>query len=247
MWSEKSSSDVSHNAVIQQGIEAKPDREEEMRSIKQLTILLAALAVCLSPLAAQEKSSSSSKQSLNSSDSEVSSTSSSTGLQIKNSSTTVQRTESKTNSSSAQNLEGSSQSAGTRPPDTGVFSIPTERTSIRFVPRFKQRINDLGDQIRLARSKGFITPEEESRLQERQSKLLLQEADVSQKGFLKPDLDALEKAVTLLNGDVFAAMRKSDPVKSGSAEKEINDPNLIPAYTDPELQPNSGTPSAQKK
>jgi hypothetical protein len=114
------------------------------------------------------------------------------------------------------------------------------------VPKFKQRLNDIADQIKMAQGKNFITAAEASQFLERENKLLSVEADASKNGFPKSSIDDLEKAITLLNGDLFKAMRKSDPVKPGTAEKEVNDPNLIPAYPDPELQPGSGQMEQKK-
>lgn len=92
----------------------------------------------------------------------------------------------------------------------------------------------------MARSKGFITDAEASQFLDRKTKLLDVEAEANKKAFPKDDIDSLEKAITLLNSDLFKAMRKTDPVKPGQADKEVNDPHLIPAYPDPELQPGSG-------
>lgn len=111
-----------------------------------------------------------------------------------------------------------------------------------FVPKFKERLLNLADQIKLVQSKGFITAEEASSFLSRQAALLAQESEAARKGFPRAEVDALEKGVTLLNSDLFKASRKSDPVKPGAAETEVNDPNLIPAYPDPELQPGSKKP-----
>lgn len=94
--------------------------------------------------------------------------------------------------------------------------------------------------MKMAQTKGFITGDEFNQFQERKAGLLSQEESASKKGFPKEEIDKLETAVTQLNADLFKAMRKSDPVKPGPAETEVNDPNLIPAYPDPELQPGSG-------
>ncbi len=67
------------------------------------------------------------------------------------------------------------------------------------------------------------------------------EEKTRQDGFPKPEADDLEKSITKLNSDVFSASHKSNPVKAGSAEKEVHDPNLIPAYPDANLQPGSGS------
>lgn len=110
----------------------------------------------------------------------------------------------------------------------------------KFVPKFKERIRNLGEQIQMAQGKGFIGSQEANAFMDRQAKLLIQEQEAAKKEFQKEDMDKLETDITVLNGDLFKAMRKSDPVKPGAAETEVNDPNLIPAYPDPELQPGSG-------
>lgn len=134
-----------------------------------------------------------------------------------------------------------------RPADDGVFRIRTEKPSILFIPRFKQRLNDIGAQIKMAEQKGFISPQDAQTFASRASLLLLQESEVSEKGFPKPVLDDLEKSITLLNSDLFAAMHKKNPIRPGLSEKEINDPNLIPAYSDPALQPRARQTSEPAK
>jgi len=106
--------------------------------------------------------------------------------------------------------------------------------------KYQQRIKDLGDQIQLLGNKGLITKEEVAQFMERQSQLGKSEESVRNGGFQKPATDELEKSVTLLNADVFKASHKSNPIKPGQAEKEVNDPNLVPAYPDANLQPGSG-------
>lgn len=110
----------------------------------------------------------------------------------------------------------------------------------KFVPKFKERIKNLAEQIQMAQSKGFIEPEKAKDFLAEQAKLLQQEEAAAKNNFPKEELDKLETAITVLNGNLFKAMRKNDPVKPGPAESEVNDPNLIPAYPDPELQPGSG-------
>lgn len=174
------------------------------------------------------------------------------------SSSTVHMTESSSSSVSSQQSSSSSSahfgggssnnssSSGSSSPgaSTAIFSV---KPSIKFLPKFKQRIIDLGDQIRLAQNKGFITADEGGKFLERQSKLLSVEAEASKKGFAKADVDDLEKAITLFNGDLFKVMHKQDPIKPSPADSEVNDPNLIPAYPDKDLQAGSGlSPDAKK-
>ncbi len=121
----------------------------------------------------------------------------------------------------------------------------TESTEVGR-PKYKQRITDLGDQIRLIQNKGFISQGEADKFLSRQSELTSMEKETREKGFPKPATDDLEKAITLLNEEVFKASHKTNPVKAGQAENEVNDPNLIPAYPDRNLQPGSGHLSGSK-
>jgi hypothetical protein len=107
--------------------------------------------------------------------------------------------------------------------------------------KYAQRVKDLGEQIRLVRSKGLITQDDESKFVARQQELRTIEEKTRQGGFQKPEADELEKSITKLNADLFAASHKSDPIKPGQAQKEVHDPNLIPAYPDANLQPGSGS------
>jgi hypothetical protein len=113
-------------------------------------------------------------------------------------------------------------------------------------PKYRQRIKDLGEQIHLVQSKGFISQDEATKFLDRQSKLFSMEAEARNNGFPKPATDDLEKAITLLNEEVFKASHKNNPIKPGQAEREVNDPNLIPAYPDKDLQPGSGQASTSK-
>lgn len=149
-------------------------------------------------------------------------------------------------SDASQSLPG----LGQKPDKSGVVlspgtagsseSVRTVRPTLIFVPKFRERLINLGDQIRMVQAKGFISAEESSAFLSRQAVLLEQETTAAKNGFQRAEVDSLEKAITLLNSDLFKASKKSDPVKPGPAETEVNDPNLIPAYPDAELQPGSG-------
>jgi len=105
---------------------------------------------------------------------------------------------------------------------------------------YQQRIKDLGDQVHLLQGKGLLTNDEVSKFTERLSQLSKTEQTVRSAGFQKVPTDELEKAVTKLNADVFKASHKDNPIKPGQADQEVNDPNLIPDYPDPNLKPGSG-------
>ncbi len=107
--------------------------------------------------------------------------------------------------------------------------------------KYAQRVKDLGEQIRLARGKGLISEDDASKFTARQQELKGMEEKTRQGGFQKPQADELEKSITRLNADLFAASHKTNPIKPGQAEKEVHDPNLIPAYPDANLQPGSGS------
>jgi hypothetical protein len=106
--------------------------------------------------------------------------------------------------------------------------------------KYQQRIKDLGEQIQMLESKGLLTKDESAKFMQRQSQMSTSEEAIRNGGFQKGPTDELEKSVTLLNSDVFKASHKSNPVKPGQADKEVNDPNLVPAYPDANLQPGSG-------
>ena len=193
-------------------------------------LLLTALMSGLLPLSAEnEQSYSQTKSSANSN----------TQTSRKSSAVLPAAPTAKTDRLPVQTKTSTIESPPVRPADNGIFTLPPEKTSITFIPKFKQRINDLGAQIRLVESKGLITSGEAGAFLDRQARLLLQEAQANNQGFRTAELNALEKAITLLNADLFAATHKNSPVKPGTAEKEINDPNLIPDYPDPELKPHN--------
>lgn len=206
--------------------------EFNMLRAKAFTVSLAMVGLCLLHLSARAQTSMSEESTSGSSSSSSNSSSSS-------SSTEVRREPGVWNAEQRSNL--------VRPVDNGTFTVPNVKPSIMFVPKFKQRLNDLADQVHLAQGKAFITADEAAKFMERQSKLLTVEADLSRRGYPKEELDSLEKSITSLNADLFAAMHKTDPVKPTASEKEVNDPNLIPAYNDPELKPGSGHVDAPKK
>lgn len=219
-----------------------------MSIISKLSLLLAISAVNLAPVFADEQQQSD-KQNQSAQSTSSSSTSEAVGPDgtVTRKTTYSRSSSSSTSSAKSENSSpGSNASAGaivgsTPGEEAGAIIESNQNGVIRkFVPKFRQRLVDLADQVKMAQGKGFITADEASKFMDRQAKLLVQEESANKKGFPRPELDELERAITLLNGDLFKAMRKADPVKPGASEAEVNDPNLIPAYNDPELQPGSG-------
>ncbi|MBX9719756.1 MAG: hypothetical protein K2X81_00035 [Candidatus Obscuribacterales bacterium] len=127
------------------------------------------------------------------------------------------RVESHSSSNNTVNSSSSSSSSSTGSDAVGGDSsfssetVRTEKPSIFFVPKFKQRILDLKEQITLGQTKGFLSSEEVAAFMQRDGQLLLQEEDLAKKNYPKAQLDDLEKAITLLNGDLFKAMNKKGP------------------------------------
>ena len=119
-------------------------------------------------------------------------------------------------------------------------SVQISETTELGQAKYAQRVKDLGEQIRLVQSKGLISQDAATKFLDRQTKLKAQEEETRKGGFQKPAADNLEQAITKLNSDLFAASHKSNPIKPGQADKEVNDPNLVPAYPDANLKPGSG-------
>jgi hypothetical protein len=133
---------------------------------------------------------------------------------------------------------------------SGTLPAPADNVepsgTMRLInPKYQQRVKNLGEQIQMLEGKGLLTKEETAKFMERQSQLSKSEEAARNGGYQKPETDQLEKSITLLNSDVFKASNKHNPIKPGQAEKEVNDPNLIPAYPDANLQPNSGVVDKQ--
>ncbi len=125
-------------------------------------------------------------------------------------------------------------------PATTTTSISESQGMTPGNLKYKQRVQDLADQIKLVQSKGFISSDQANKFLERQSTLAAMEAEDRRNGYPKAATDQLEKAITLLNEDLFKASHKNNPIKSSNAQNEAHDPNLIPAYPDADLQPGSG-------
>ena len=92
-------------------------------------------------------------------------------------------------------------------------TIATEEPSLVFVPKFRERINEIGKQIKEAGARGFITAEEADTFSKRQAGLLSSEAEMGSHGYPPAVVPSLEKEISSLSSDVLQAMNKSDPKK----------------------------------
>lgn len=85
-----------------------------------------------------------------------------------------------------------------------------------FVPKFKERIKNLKEQVEFSLGKGFISQDESTQFHSRLTQLSAQEADLEKKGYPKGELDSLEKGITGLNSDLFKASNKPSGEKPGT-------------------------------
>ena len=93
---------------------------------------------------------------------------------------------------------------------SGSESSASDSVTLKFAPKFKERIKNLKEQIDFSLTKGFITADQAAALTTRQGQLAGQEAELAKSGYPKPALDDLEKAITLLNSDLHKASQKGN-------------------------------------
>jgi hypothetical protein len=84
-----------------------------------------------------------------------------------------------------------------------------------FVPKFKERIKNLREQVDFSLGKTFISKDESSKFHSRLDQLHAQEEDLAKRGYPKSELDDLEKGITGLNSDLFKASNKPSGEKAG--------------------------------
>lgn len=123
-------------------------------------------------------------------------------------------TRSSSTSSSTTTSTGSSDKTGKTDgsqTETGTFADKKV-----FVPKFKERIKNLKEQVDFSLGKGFITQAESTAFHARLDQLHVQEEDLAKKGYPKAELDGLEKGITGLNSDLFKASNKASAEKAGT-------------------------------
>lgn len=126
--------------------------------------------------------------------------------------------------SSSGGASPSSQSPSSASPPESSSETAIERRGVMgvqganvFVPKFKERLKNLGEQIELGVSKGWLNAEQVDQFKKERERVAAFEAEVSQKGYPKPEVAELEKQVTALNQNLSQALtRGSEAPKSGS-------------------------------
>jgi|AGTN01.1.fsa_nt_gi hypothetical protein len=106
-----------------------------------------------------------------------------------------------------------------------------EANKIEF--KYKERLKNWGEQIQMGISKGWLSDADAVVFKDRLEKLRTLEAEVSSKGYPKPELDDMEKQFTKYNQDLSDAGTKSTapPVPKG-ADKSPAD--VLPPDADTE-------------
>lgn len=115
------------------------------------------------------------------------------------------------------------------------------RDANRIEFKYKERLKNWGEQIQMGLTRGWLSQADAGIFKDRLEKLRTLEADVSSKGYPKPELDDMEKQFTKFNQDLSDAGTKSTapPVPKG-ADKGPND--VVPSDSD-ETPPTDGLSS----
>lgn len=121
-------------------------------------------------------------------------------------------TKTETSSTSNSTVGGSSSSTETK--------LRTEKPSIAFTPKFNRRIMNLGEQIDLALSKGFISSEEAASFKQRQMQLVSMDEEATKKKMPQTSVIEIERALTVLNADMYRAMHKDTAAKETKEKDE---------------------------
>ena len=77
-----------------------------------------------------------------------------------------------------------------------------------FNPKYKERIGTYEEQIQMGTTKGWLTPAEVEHFKTRLEGMKKQEADAAAKGWVKADVDAIDKVFTQFNIDLTKAANK---------------------------------------
>lgn len=150
-----------------------------------------------------------------------------TVVHAQDSSYTRVETRSSSTSSSSSTSTGSSDKSGTN--QGGTVETVTFTDKKVFVPKFKERIKNLKEQVDFSLGKGFITQDESAQFHSRLTQLHAQEEDLAKKGYPKGELDVLEKGITGLNSDLFKASNKPAADKPGTTTTGGASPAAAPA------------------
>lgn len=90
-----------------------------------------------------------------------------------------------------------------------------------FNPKYKERIGTYAEQIEMGQNKGWLTPAEVTEFKSRLEGMKQQEAAAAAKGWVKSDIDAIDKVFTQFNIDLTKATNK--PASSANSAKSDGD------------------------
>ncbi len=99
-----------------------------------------------------------------------------------------------------------------------------------FNPKYKERIGTYAEQIEMGQNKGWLTPEEVSQFKSRLEGMKQQEAAAAAKGWVKSDIDAIDKVFTQFNIDLTKAANKPAP-SANSAKSDDETTDTAPSTT----------------
>lgn len=149
-----------------------------------------------------------------------------------------------TGSTIARADEGSFPTSYSESSELRGFGGVHEANRIEF--KYKERLKNWGEQIQMGITRGWLSESDAGIFKDRLEKLRALEADVSSKGYPKPELDDMEKQFTKFNQDLSDAGTKSTapPVPKG-ADKGPND--VLERQTDGPPPPDVSTSTVSDK
>lgn len=102
------------------------------------------------------------------------------------------------------------------------------KESNKFAFKYKERLKNLKEQINLALTKAWLTPDQGEIFFGKLTRLEILEGGLSAKDYPQPETNELEKAITLLNSDLYTVMNRASSTKQDHAKKN-NQENGAPA------------------
>lgn len=103
-----------------------------------------------------------------------------------------------------------------------------------FNPKYKERIGTYTEQIQMGLTKGWLTSEEGEHFSKRLEDMKKQEAAAAAKGWVKADVDAIDKVFTQFNIDLTKAANKPAPSATPAVKTSAPSgaaPSVTPAKT----------------
>lgn len=92
-----------------------------------------------------------------------------------------------------------------------------------FNPKYKERIGTYAEQIEMGQNKGWLTPSEVTEFKSRLEGMKQQEAAAAAKGWVKTDIDAIDKVFTQFNIDLTKAANKPAPSAASANSAKSDD------------------------